>query len=283
MAANERIFSQAAPGSVVMIASGDVLITFPSELPVFPEVDVLGLGLWGDPEFAAQHGVFFMARSAPDDLAFFQQKPNLETMRGLARDYHFLVDSGMWLLSARAVRVLLAHCGWQAGEQRFAGDGCAPYELYSHFALALGRRPEVQDPAIGELSCAVVALPPATRFQHLGTTEQMIDSVADIQARALAQGHTHNRGEWHHPDIITQNADWRTTRGPEANYQLWVENSHVPETWRLAARHVITGVPCNNWSLQLEPGVCLDVVPVGETDFCLRGYGVRDSFRGRIG
>jgi hypothetical protein len=51
----------------------------------------------------------------------------------------------------------------------------------------------------------------------------------------------------------------------EGNHTLWVENSVVPASWRLASEHVLTGVPDNDWPLQLNPGVCLDFVPVGET------------------
>lgn len=32
----------------------------------------------------------------------------------------------------------------------------------------------------------------------------------------------------------------------------------------LADRHVITGVPVNDWELHVPSGVCIDVVPVGD-------------------
>ena len=36
--------------------------------------------------------------------------------------------------------------------------------------------------------------------------------------------------------------------------------------------HVITGVPENDWEISLAPGECIDVVPVGETDYEVRRY-----------
>jgi len=44
---------------------------------------------------------------------------------------------------------------------------------------------------------------------------------------------------------------------------LWVENSVGPSGWQLASQHVLTGVPENDWTLRLTPGVCLDFVPIG--------------------
>jgi len=40
-----------------------------------------------------------------------------------------------------------------------------------------------------------------------------------------------------------------------------------------ACRHLITGVPVNNWPLVVPEGVCIDVVPMGETEYVARPYG----------
>ena len=72
------------------------------------------------------------------------------------------------------------------------------------------------------------------------------------------------------------------TLRPE-NDTLWVENSCLPATWRLTREHVITGVPRNNWPLDLPPGICLDIVPVGDSQYCIRVYGIDDDFRVGIG
>ena len=107
-----RVLAQGGPRTVAMLVSGDTLIRLPGELPAFPDVDVLGLGMWGTPEKAKDFGVFFMPRGTPNELAFFLQKPAPARTRELAQDYLYLFDTGMWLLSERAVRVLLARCGW---------------------------------------------------------------------------------------------------------------------------------------------------------------------------
>jgi len=61
----------------------------------------------------------------------------------------------MWLLSERAVRVLMKRSGWKARAQEFAGGGARPYELYAQFGLALGRMAVEKDAEINRLTCGV--------------------------------------------------------------------------------------------------------------------------------
>jgi galactokinase/mevalonate kinase-like predicted kinase len=85
------------------------------------------------------------------------------------------------------------------------------------------------------------------------------------------------------PDQVTQNSRIKVALRREENHTLWIENSDVPATWRIASRHVITGAPLNNWDLTLGEGVCLDFAPVGDREVCVRPYGFRDPFKGRLG
>ena len=114
-------FTVAGPRTAALITSGDVLLRFARELPPFPEVDVLGLGMRVAPEKAKDFGVFFVPRQRPGELAFFLQKPSPQRIHELAADHLALVDTGTWLFSERAVRVLMERCGWQWDNQAFAG------------------------------------------------------------------------------------------------------------------------------------------------------------------
>lgn len=277
----QRVLAHAGPGTVAMITSGDVLLRFARELPPFPDVDVLGLGMWVAPELAKDFGVFFSPRAKANELAFFLQKPSAAKIRELAGDYHCLVDTGMWLLSERAVTVLMEQCGWESDRDRFSEGAPKNYELYAQFGLALGKTPTVSDPKIHTLSCAVVPLPEA-QFYHFGTSGQLIESVVALQNLVLDGTKLGSRGAHRHSDQITQNARIGVPLHPEHDRCLWIENSVVPAGWRLASRHVITGVPENNWTLRLEDGVCLDFVPVGDNEFCIRPYGFNDAFKGKI-
>ncbi len=278
----QRVLAQAAPGTVAMITSGDVLLRFARQLPPFPAVDVLGLGMWVAPEKAKDFGVFCSSRQHPNELAFFLQKPPAAKIRALGQDYFCLVDTGMWLLSERAVRVLMAQCGWDEARQNFTGGQAGTYELYSHFGLGLGRQPTLRDAALNSLSAAVVPLPEA-QFLHFGTSRQMIESVAALQNLELDESKMDGAGVRSQADQVTQNSRFGAALQREGNHLLWIENSTVPASWRLASEHVVTGAPPNHWKLELSPGVCLDFVPVRAKEWCVRPYHIRDAFNGVLG
>ena len=120
----ERVLLQADPQTAALVASGDVLLRFGRDLPPFPDVDVLGLGMWVAPQQAQHFGVFFSPRGKTPELAFFLQKPPMQEIESLADRYVALVDTGMWLLSGRAVRVLMERCGWD--ERRQASGATRP-------------------------------------------------------------------------------------------------------------------------------------------------------------
>ena len=61
----QRVLAHAGPRTAALITSGDVLLRFARELPPFPEVDVLGLGMRVAPEKAEDFGVFFSPRGQP--------------------------------------------------------------------------------------------------------------------------------------------------------------------------------------------------------------------------
>jgi galactokinase/mevalonate kinase-like predicted kinase len=277
----ERVLEAAPADAAVLVASGDVLLRFPRPLPPLPAVDVLCFGLWATPETAARHGVFFLPRARPGELAFALQKPAPERIRALATEHLFAVDTGLWLLSARAVGVLLARSGWDAARGEFAGGQARRYELYEHFALALGRSPTVPDAEVGALRVAVV-VPAGGEFHHLGTSRQMIETVTALQNLELDETRLGMLGAKRPPDLHLQNAPFRAPLRLDRNHTLWVENSTVPATWQLAREHVLTGVPPNTWDLRLEPGVCLDFVPVVGGGLGARVYGLDDAFRGPV-
>jgi hypothetical protein len=267
----ERVLLHAPESARVLVATGDVLLRFSPDLPKFPEVDVLGLGMWVDAETASHFGVFFSPRENPSRFSFFLQKPSPAEIRRLAADHLFLVDTGMWLLSARAVEVLLAQ-----------SDAHPTYELYAGMGLSLGARPHVPDASISALSAAVVALPEA-RFYHFGTTRQMIESASALQNADLDQSRLANPGVRPHPDVYVLNADFDFVTRSSANRHVWVENCALPAELPLATENVLTGFPEGAWDFVLEPGVCIDLVPVGESQWCARVYGFDDAFKGALG
>ncbi len=276
-----KILGQAPDSLPVMVVSGDVLLRLPAQLPKLPVADVLGLGLWQTPERAHGFGVFITTRQRPNDLSQFLQKPAAAQLRALPNDQIYLVDTGAWLFSAQAIEVLLERCGWVAQQGAFAGGRVQACGLYRDFGPALGAHPSVQNPLINRLSCAVVPLPGADIYRF-SSSQEMIESVSRMQSVELDETKLGLMGAKRHPDQYIQNTQFDYLLSREQNQALWLENSHVPATWELASNHVVTGAPANQWPLKLEAGACLDFVPVGETDYCVRAYGIRDTFSGTV-
>lgn len=271
-----------APASYrVAVACGDTLVRYDRPMPAFPEADVLIVGIPSSPEEASGHGVLFTPLREPGAIEFFLQKPSPDRIRELAAANDFSLDSGVWLLSERAVRVLFGKCGWNEDARAFAGGAAAPYDLYDRFGTALGRHPADPDPDVAALSSAVLPLADG-RFYHFGTNRSVIGSAAELAHPAEGRRSFGDDARAAAPDRIVLHADAPAV--PASVRPLWIENATVPATWTLAGEHVLTGLPPNAWTVSLPRGVCVDAVGFdGASGEALRVYGFDDAFRGRLG
>lgn len=269
----EQVMRKAPDSLRTLIASGDVLIRTDEALQEIPEADVVCYGTWVDASVASRHGVFAARRDAPDLLDKMLQKPSPDVLEALSRSHLVLMDIGVWLLSDRAVKVLRKRSRDEKGELRF-------YDLYSDFGRALGTNPEVRDEEVNGLSVRILPLP-GGEFYHYGTTREMIESTLALQNRVHDQRLIMHRKIKPNPAIFTQNAviDYRFT---ERNRNIWIENAYLGKGWTVSEDNAITGVPPNDWRVEVRPGVCIDVVPVDEDGIALRPYGMDDLFRGDI-
>ena len=268
----EEIMEKAPDTFHTLIASGDVYIRINKPPEDIPDVDVVCYGLWVDPVLATHHGVFVSDRNTPDKLDFMLQKPSLEELGRLAQTHLFLMDIGVWLLSDRAVELLMAR------SHEADGKTMKPYDLYAEFGPSLGEHPRLGDEELGRLSVAVLPLE-GGEFYHYGTSRELISSTLAVQNLVRDQRAIMNRKVKPHPAMFTQNARIDITL-TAANSDLWIENSYVGRGWKIDRRHVITGVPENDWMLTVPSGVCIDVVPIGEKGWAARPYGFDDTFRG---
>lgn len=265
---------QKAPASLhTLVASGDVYIRHTKPLQDIPEADVVCYGLWTEPSLATRHGVFLSNRKTPGVLDFMLQKPSLEKLGELAGSHLFLMDIGVWLLSDRAMELLYKRT------MSVDGNSVYPYDLYGTFGLALGEHPTLEDPALKELTVAVLPLE-GGEFYHYGTSRELISSTLAIQNLVNDQRLIMQRKIKPHPALFVQNADMNY-RLTEENAEVWIENSCIGSQWRLHKKHIITGVPRNDWQLKLPEGVCVDVVPIGAEDYVARPYGFADTFSGK--
>ncbi|MCP4755701.1 MAG: bifunctional fucokinase/L-fucose-1-P-guanylyltransferase, partial [Proteobacteria bacterium] len=279
----EKILSQ-TPGTInTLIGAGDVYIHFNEAIDPIPEADVVCCALWADPSLASNHGVFVCDGTRPERLLYMLQKPTQEKLQELARDHLYLMDIGLWLLSDRAVGVLMERAGYRS-DGRGSLDAPEPpefYDLYSQFGLSLGERPTSLDEALGQLTAAVLPLA-GGEFYHYGTNRELIASSLLIQNKVLDQRSILHKDVKPHSSMFVQNSDTKNELSSEQR-NLWIENSCIGSRWCLSDNHIITGIPENEWDISLSSGLCLDIVPIGDRSYCIRPYGIGDGFKGEAG
>lgn len=272
----DKLLENAPEKLNTLVASGDTLIFPGHQLPGIPEADIVCFGLWLEPEKATHHGVFFLQHENPAELEFMLQKPTISEIQKLVHRYFFLMDIGIWLLSDKAVKILMKNCGWENGQ--YKNQQPEYYDLYGEFGPALGNSPRYRNNEISELAVSVVNLGEGG-FYHFGNTSELVTSMLNIQNRV------HDPREiWHkhvkpHASVFVLNSEKQNNFTP-AHQNIWIENSVIPNSWSLTQNHVLTGIFPNSWSLKLPPGVCLDFIPLDNERTIIRNHGFSDKFRG---
>ena len=273
----ERMMEQAPKRLTTMIVSGDVYIRAAERIGPIPDADVVCYGLWLDAAIAKDHGVFVSDRRTPNVLKQMLQKPSTEQLSELLKDHFYLTDIGIWLLSDKAMKLLMKR-SMTSPTSSTSPTSLKEYDLYSEFGCTLGTHPTIDDPELHELSVAIVPLQ-GGEFYHFGTSGEMISSTVAIQNIVNDQRDIMHHDRKPHPSIFTQNAitHYRFT---EQNQNIWIENSCIGEHWTLTRDNIVTGVPENDWTIHLEPGQCVDIIPIGETQYCVRRYDINEKFAG---
>ena len=247
--------SEKAPRSIsAIVASGDVLLTLPGILKPLPEADVILVGMWSDSETLSKHGVFICD---PEDPRYFEgmiQKPSATKLDELGKNHLTLLDTGTWLLSAKAIEYI-----------RTLED---PVDLYTDLF-----------PFPEELTVAVYPIEEGD-FYHFGSTRDLIESTLRYQNRFLNQRRLLSKRWKRHSSAFVQNARLGVRLEEETNRHIWIENSCIPATWQLTHHHILTGIPVNDLSLSLPEGTCIDAVPLkGERGYALKIYRYEDTFK----
>ena len=265
----KRLMAMAPDTIHTMVVSGDVFIRATQPLQPVPDADVVCYGLWLPASTARNHGVFVSRRQTPTVLKQMLQKPSVQTLVELQKEHFYLTDIGVWMLSDKAVRLLMKKTETDDKSQ------IKEYDLYGQFGCTLGTDPTIDDPELRELKVAILPLP-GGEFYHFGTSREMISSTLAVQNLVKDQREIMHLDSKPHPSIFVQNSVTEIAF-TEDNTNIWIENSYVPKSWHLTHDHVITGVPRNDWDITLQPGECIDVVPVGDSDYEVRRYHIGDA------
>ena len=269
----EKIMSVAPDGLRTMIVSGDVYIRATQPIGEIPDADVVCYGLWLGPEIACDHGIFVSSHEKPGILKCMMQKPSVQTLSQLLESHYYLTDIGIWLLSDKAMQVL-------RNKSLNADGSIKEYDLYSEFGCGLGTDPTTPDDEVSQLSVAILPLP-GGEFYHYGTTHEILSSTLAVQNIVNDQREIMHHSRRPHPSMFVQNSEMKI-KLTDKNQNIWIENSWIGEKWSLTRDNVITGVPENDWEISLQPGQCVDIVPIGEKGYAVRTYGFNDKFAGKL-
>lgn len=269
----ERILKSAPNSLNTLVASGDVYIRTDQPIQEIPDADVVCFGSWVDASMATHHGVFVSSRSNPEKLDFMLQKPTLDELEKYSSSHYFLMDIGIWLLSEKALKVLSKKSKDGSGNVEF-------YDLYSDFGRALGENPVINDDEVNQLSVSILPLR-GGEFYHFGTSSELISSTLELQNIVLDQRKILHSKIKPNPSLFVQNSlmEYRLS---ESNNRVWIENSNISKDWSLHDNHIITGVPENNWNIDVPSGICIDIVPISNNGYAVRPYGINDLMSGKL-
>jgi galactokinase/mevalonate kinase-like predicted kinase len=273
----EQILKRAPSCYSVLIGSGDVMFISSDRFNEIPEADVVLFGIWVEDAVASRHGVFFSRREQPDRLSCVRQKPSEEELREMAPEYFYLMDSGIVLLNEKTTMKLMRKAGWETRQERFREGLPRYYDLYGEMLTAFGEEATHREPDLEDLVVKLVPLHHA-EFYHFGSNADLVESTLKLQNRITDQRLRLARETDPHPSIFLQNCRVGVSFNGE-NHHIWIENSTIHAGWILSHHHIITGIPENDWKIELPAGTCLDVVRVGEAEYCIRPYGYWDQFR----
>jgi galactokinase/mevalonate kinase-like predicted kinase len=277
-----QALAEAGPRAAVLVTAGDVWLDFdPLEIPPVG-ADITGIGMRVAAEVARGFGVYFVrksddrggARSRP--IAFFRQKPSPEEIHGESAACDFYVDTGMWLLSARALKLLFRRCGWDGRRRRFATPDGHPrnLDLYTEIGAALGSesRPSAGLRRLGwsRLTTAVIPLETA-HFHHLGSNRQLFESFSLIQRGDPA------------PQTAFRVATPPGSVAAVGSLPTWADRVSSRSPVSLAGHNLLTGLPAGSNLRRLEVGWCAEAAPVGRGKWVFRPYHLDDTLRGRPG
>ncbi|WP_406682888.1 bifunctional fucokinase/fucose-1-phosphate guanylyltransferase [Seonamhaeicola sp. MEBiC1930] len=275
----EKILQKSPKTLNTLIASGDVYIQCSPNIKPLPNVDIVCFGLWAEPELATNHGVFVCEKNHPEKLLEMLQKPSVSELKNISEDKVCLMDIGVWVLSDKAIKILLEKSGYTINED---GNLIVPeqlnfYDLYNDFGSRLGSNSRDEH----DLSVAILPLPNG-KFYHFGTSKELISSTLAIQNKVTDQTSILHKDNKPHPSMFTQNTEIECTLNSDQR-NLWIENSYIGKNWNLHSEHIITGIPKNDWKIDLPNETCIDIIPIDETSFCVRPYGFYDIFKGPLG
>jgi hypothetical protein len=293
----------------VIVASGDVLLSFDAEKIVFSDSGVTGLAYPGPVEVASNHGVYVVPSNQSEGnlrkVLDFLQKPTydeLKSCNGLDTANRAFIDTGVMNFSLNAIKVLIEASGIfledgevvteESGLCRALINGNVQLDIYKEIPFAiLGKKvealsvlPTVFTNALQQIPFSVYLLP-YCEFFHIGTSKQLLQNFHTVNYTASAYHFQNYRKSTIVDKSGLENAfvynSLINTASIKSSGPSFIEGCHFEGEIQLEGENILTGIPESSGNIKLEKGICVTCVPVHEEEngFASVIYGIEDDFK----
>ena len=291
----------------VIVASGDVLLSFDASKVAFSDSGVTGLAYPGPVEVASNHGVYIVPQTQSGKnlrkVMDFLQKPTydeLERCNGLDTANRAFIDTGVMNFSLDAIKVLMEASGISLEDGKVItekGSLCEnlinasiQLDIYKEIPFAMLSKTENLT-FISSFANKLKQIPffvyllPYCEFFHIGTSKQLLQNFHTVNYTASAynfqsfsKSKAINKSELENAFVYNSliNTTSIKTRGTSL-----IEGCYLEGQIQLEGENILTGIPKSAGDIELQKGICVTCVPIckGDSGWVSIIYGIEDDLK----
>ncbi|MGB9595594.1 MAG: fucose pyrophosphorylase domain-containing protein, partial [Candidatus Poribacteria bacterium] len=293
----------------LVVASGDVLLSFDTSEVKFNDCGITGIAYLGSANVASGHGVYIPDQAESDQnlrlVANFLQKPSYEQLiQNKALDesnrafidtgiLHFSIDALEKIVSASGVLIDNGKLSFEEGslcERLIKGQVCfdiykeIPYMLLNYDLATLGfQELKFFANSLNNITFFVCLLSYCDFF-HIGTSKQLLRNFHTINHTASMYGFRNfSRSKIKNPNEIKNIFIYNSlieSSSIKSGRSSFIEGCYIKGGLDLSGENIITGITEDVGEIRLKNGICISCIPVikPEVGWVTIIYGVNDNF-----
>jgi hypothetical protein len=274
----------------VIVASGDVLLSFDAEKIVFSDSGVTGLAYPGPVEVASNHGVYVVPSNQSEGnlrkVLDFLQKPTYDELKrcnGLDTANRAFIDTGIMNFSLDAIKVLIEASGTsledgevvteESGLCRALINGNVQLDIYKEIPFAiLSKKVEALSVPQSAFTNALQQIPffvyllPYCEFFHIGTSKQLLQNFHTVNYTASAYDFQNFSKSKVIDKSGLENAfvynSLINTASIKSSGASFIEGCNLEGEVLLEGENILTSIPKGVGNIRLQKGICLTCIPV---------------------
>ena len=273
------------PAGQVLIAAGDVLLSFSADGIQFAEKGITGVAYPDEAQVAEHHGVFVPARTStqtPVRVKNFLQKPSRDDLyRHHALDYQqrAWIDTGIVHLALDAVYTLV-HCSKLLSRTM---DKKKELNLYEEVPFALLGKTKIPDgQKLGMLPYHVFLLA-YCGFFHIGRSREFLYNLHTLTPASALHGFQNGvRSNAVDLPQIKKAYIYNSlihTRQATIKSPVLLENCHLNHPVALAGNNLVTNIQAEVGAIRLASDLGLTLLPLQQDQWTALVYGLDDHFK----